>query len=76
MYFNRVTYSYPILIKTNQTLKEISEFLYKNNIIKNKFFFEFLVRGSLAGTKLKAGEYIFFKQNIFQIINKVGNIDM
>ena len=40
LYFNRVTYSYPILIKTNQTLKEISEFLFnKENeyeiILKN-----------------------------------------
>jgi len=76
LYFNRVTYSYPILIKTNQTLKEISEFLYKNNIIKNKFFFEFLVHSNLAQTKLKAGEYIFFKENIFQVTKKIKKGDV
>ena len=73
LYFSRAQYSYPILIKPNLTLKAISKELHKNNIIRDKFLFEFLIRSSFAETKLKAGEYLFFENNIFQIIKKIKN---
>jgi len=68
LFFNRVNYSYPVLINSNLTLKEISKELYQKKIIKNKFFFEFLVYSNLAETKLKAGEYVFLNNNIFHQI--------
>ena len=76
LFFNRVNYSYPVLINSNLTLKEISKELYQKKIIKNKFFFEFLVYSNLAETKLKAGEYVFLNNNIFQIINKIKKGDV
>ena len=76
LFFNRVNYSYPVLINSNLTLKEISKELYQKEIIKNKLFFEFLVYSNLAETKLKAGEYVFLNNNIFQIINKIKKGDV
>ena len=40
-------------------------------IINNKFFFKLTVRLTLAEKVLKAGEYKFYNNNIFQIIKKI-----
>jgi UPF0755 protein len=45
--------------------------LYKEKIIDNKFFFKFLIYSSLSQKILKAGEYEFYNNNIFQIIRKI-----
>ena len=74
--FNTFDYSHSILIKPQQSLKEISRSLYKHNIIKNQYLFEFLIRISMNQKTLKAGEYKFFKNNIFQVISKLKQGDV
>ena len=62
----------PFLFKRNQTLNQITTNLYKEKIIDNKSFF-LNSYGSLHLSQkiLKAGEYEFYNNNIFQIIRKI-----
>ena len=68
-------YTHTFFIKPNQTLNHITKNLYKEKIIDNKFFFKFIIRLTLAEKKLKAGEYTFYNNNIFQIIKKIKTGD-
>jgi len=69
--FTKYQYTHTFLIKRNQTLSDITENLYKEKIINNKFLFKLTVRLILAEKVLKAGEYKFYNNNIFQIIKKI-----
>ena len=69
--FTKYEYTHTFFIKRNQTLNHITKNLYKEKIIDNKFFFKFMVRLTLAEKILKAGEYKFYNNNIFQIIKKI-----
>ena len=69
--FTKYQYTHTFFIKRNQTLSDITENLYKEKIIDNKFFFKFIIRLTLADKTLKAGEYKFYNNNIFQIIKKI-----
>ena len=69
--FTKYQYTHTFFIKRNQTLSDITENLYKEKIINNKFFFKLTVRLTLAEKVLKAGEYKFYNNNIFQIIKKI-----
>ena len=68
--FTKYPYTHTFFVKTNQTLNQITINLYKEKIIDNKFFFKFLIYSSLSQKILKAGEYEFYNNNIFQIIRK------
>ena len=69
--FTKYPYTHTFFVKPNQTLNQITTNLYKEKIIDNKFFFKFLVFSSLSQKILKAGEYEFYNNNIFQIIRKI-----
>lgn len=69
--FTKYKYTHTFFIKRNQTLSYITTNLYKEKIINNKFFFKLAVRLALAEKILKAGEYKFYNNNIFQIIKKI-----
>jgi len=73
--FTKYEYAHIFLIKRNQTLNNITENLYKEKMIDNKFFFKSMVYLTLSQKKLKAGEYKFHNNNIFQIIKKIKNGD-
>ena len=74
--FQKFNYNYTFLIRSDETLNNISHNLYQENIIKNKFLFKFFVRITKSDKKLKAGEYKFYKNNIFQIIQKLRKGDV
>ncbi len=69
--FTKYPYTHTFFVKPNQTLNQITTNLYKEKIIDNKFFFKFLIFSSLSQKILKAGEYEFYNNNIFQIIRKI-----
>ena len=69
--FTKYQYTHTFFIKRNQYLNDITTNLYKEKIINNKFFFKLTVRLTLAEKVLKAGEYKFYNNNIFQIIKKI-----
>ena len=69
--FTKYKYTHTFFVKRNNTLNQITESLYKERIIDNKFFFKFLIFSSLSQKILKAGEYEFYNNNIFQIIKKI-----
>ena len=69
--FTKYPYTHTFFVKPNQTLNQITTNLYKEKIIDNKFFFKFLIYSSLSQKILKAGEYEFYNNNIFQIIRKI-----
>ena len=69
--FTKYQYTHTFFIKPNQTLNQITTNLYKEKVIDNKFFFKFLIFSSLSQKILKAGEYEFYNNNIFQIIRKI-----
>ena len=71
LFFAKYKYTHTFFIKRNQTLNQITTNLYKEKIIDNKFFFKFLIFSSLSQKILKAGEYEFYNNNIFQIIRKI-----
>ena len=75
LFFTRYEYTHTFLIERNQSLKKISNNLYKEGIINNKFFFEFIVYINLSQKKLKAGEYEFYNNNILQIVKKIKTGD-
>ena len=69
--FTKYKYTHTFFVERNQTLNQITTNLYKENIIDNKFFFKFLIFSSLSQKVLKAGEYEFYNNNIFEIIRKI-----
>ena len=69
--FTKYKYTHTFFVERNQTLNQITTNLYKENIIDNKFFFKSLIFSSLSQKILKAGEYEFYNNNIFQIIRKI-----
>ena len=69
--FTKYQYKHTFFIKNNENLTDITSNLYKETIINNKFFFKLAVRLALAEKVLKAGEYQFYNNNIFQIIKKI-----
>ena len=69
--FTKYPYTHTFFVKPNQTLNQITTNLYKEKIIDNKFFFKSLIFSSLSQKILKAGEYEFYNNNIFQIIRKI-----
>ena len=69
--FTKYQYKHTFFIKNNENLTDITSNLYKETIINNKFFFKLAVRVALAEKVLKAGEYQFYNNNIFQIIKKI-----
>ena len=69
--FTKYPYTHTFFVKPNQTLNQITTNLYKEKIIDNKFFFKFIIFSSLSQKILKAGEYEFYNNNIFQIIRKI-----
>ena len=71
LFFTKYKYTHTFFVKRNQTLNQITTNLYKEKIIDNKFFFKFLIYSSLSQKILKAGEYEFYNNNIFQIITKI-----
>ena len=71
LFFLKYPYSHSFFIKPNQTLEKITNNLYKEAVIDNKFFFKSLIKLIFAEKKLKAGEYNFANNNIFQIIIKI-----
>jgi len=71
LFFTKYKYTHTFFVKRNQTLNQITTNLYKEKIIDNKFFFKFLIFSSLSQKILKAGEYEFYNNNIFQIIRKI-----
>jgi len=74
--FTTVNYNYNLIIKPNQSLRHISKNLYQYKIIHNKSIFEILVYINFAEKKLKAGEYNFYKDNIFKIAKKIMKGDV
>ena len=73
--FSKYDYTHTFFIKPNQSLNQIINNLYKERIIDNKTFFKVIVKLSLAEKILKAGEYKFYNNNIFQIIKKIKKGD-
>ena len=71
LFFTKYKYTHTFFVKRNQTLNQITTNLYKEKIIDNKFFFKSLIFSSLSQKILKAGEYEFYNNNIFQIIRKI-----
>ena len=71
LFFKKYNYTHTFFVERNQTLNQITTNLYKEQIIDNKFFFKFLIFSSLSQKILKAGEYEFYNNNIFQIIRKI-----
>ena len=71
LFFTKYKYTHTFFVKRNQTLNQITTNLYKEKIIDNKFFFKSLIFSSLSQKILKAGEYEFYNNNIFQIITKI-----
>ena len=69
--FTKYKYTHTFFVERNQTLNQITTNLYKEKIIDNKFFFKFLIFSSLSQKVLKAGEYEFYNNNIFEIIRKI-----
>jgi UPF0755 protein len=60
------------LIKRGDTLFEIAQNLEKENLIKNRLFFNFYVFTKGAHTKLQAGEYLFSPaMNVSEITKKI-----
>jgi len=76
LFFSKYEYKQTFFITPNESLNTISNNLYKENIIDNKFFFKLFVYLSLSEKKIKAGEYQFYKNNIFQQIAKIRNGDV
>lgn len=74
--FTTFNYDYNLIIKPNQSLRHISKDLYQYKIIQNKSIFEILVYINFAEKKLKAGEYNFYKDNIFKIVKKIKKGDV
>ncbi len=74
--FSKHKYDYTFFIKSKETLNKITENLYQQNIINNKFLFKLFVRITFAEKKLKAGEYKFYNDNIFEIISKLKKGDV
>jgi len=74
--FTKYQYTHTFLIKRNETLNNITTNLYKEKIIDNKLFFKFMARLTLSEKILKAGEYKFYNNNIFQIIKKIRTGDI
>jgi len=74
--FTKYQYTHTFLIKRHETLNNITTNLYKEKIIDNKLFFKFIVRLTLSEKILKAGEYKFYNNNIFQIIKKIRTGDI
>ncbi len=75
-FFSKYEYKHTFFITPNESLNTITENLYKQRIIDNKFFFKLFIFLSLSEKKIKAGEYQFHKKNIFQQINKIRNGDV
>ena len=75
LFFTKYKYTHTFFVKRNQTLNQITTNLYKEKIIDNKFFFKSLIFSSLSQKILKAGEYEFYNNNIFQIIRKIRVVD-
>ena len=51
--FSKHKYDYTFFIKSKETLNKITENLYQQNIINNKFLFKLFVRITFAEKKLK-----------------------